>query len=506
MKTCICTVIKDEQEYLKEWIEYHLQKGINHIFIFEDIDSGTHCHITKPYDDVTLLSVNDVLNGNQRKTAIQLKIDKKYNPQHLYYSVILGYIKAKQSEYDWCFIMDVDEFISSKTDIKDLLSNHTEDALVIKWKCFGANGYVKKPDYSQHGVVDIYTKEMTGVVYDIPNAQVKTCYNMRTYKNSFFYNQHIPSLGINRFDFDSDVLCLNHYITKSWEEFVTKFMLRGFIRGVARNLDFFFNINTDMLNLRTPLIHMFETEEVLVVLPYKQKGSQGTELILSLCLWQKNCTFKYHFVVIGEYDKSLESKFPWVEFIPYQSKPKIEGQYNPHLDIQNKMKYISDKYSKKYNGFIWMVDDNYAIKPFLFHDILNIHYHNLSFTGDSNATPDYWKFDKWKTRKLLDKENLPHINFTTHFPCFFEFSKLQEIWDKYNMLNESYVLEDIYFNIYRNPYEYVIKDDYIRLGIWNHEIYEKEFQKALENPNIKFMCNSVEGWSKDLENDLIKLI
>lgn len=68
------------------------------------------------------------------------------------------------------------------------------------------------------------------------------------------------------------------------------------------------------------------------------------------------------------------------------------------------------------------------------------------------------------------------------------------------MQNESYVLEDIYFNYFKH--EEPILDSEIRLGIWNKQIYKQEFQKALNNPNIKFVCNSVEGWSKELENDL----
>ena len=35
MKSCIFTVIKNEHEYLDEWIKYHLDLGIDHIFIFE---------------------------------------------------------------------------------------------------------------------------------------------------------------------------------------------------------------------------------------------------------------------------------------------------------------------------------------------------------------------------------------------------------------------------------------------------------------------------------------
>ena len=111
-----------------------------------------------------------------------------------------------------------------------------------------------------------------------------------------------------------------------------------------------------------------------------------------------------------------------------------------------------------------------------------------------------WRHDKWKTRQLLDREKLPHINYATHHPCFFEFKKLKEIREKYNMLEESYVFHDVYFNYFKH--EEPILDSTIRLGIWNKRIYDEEFQSALNNPNIKFICNSVEGWSKELENSL----
>jgi len=40
------------------------------------------------------------------------------------------------------------------------------------------------------------------------------------------------------------------------------------------------------------------------------------------------------------------------------------------------------------------------------------------------------------------------------------------------------------------------------LGVWNKEIFEKDFQNAVDNPKIKFVANSVEGWSRELENAL----
>jgi hypothetical protein len=235
-------------------------------------------------------------------------------------------------------------------------------------------------------------------------------------------------------------------------------------------------------------------------MPYKQSGSQGNEIRIALNGWKKFCKFNYHFVVIGTFSESLKNEFPWVEFINSPIKDKVDGQYNPHLDVQSCMEIVMNKYHKLYDGFIWMADDNYAIKSFKLSDITTVHYHNKTFIGNEKATKSFWNYDKWKTRQLLDKEDLPHINYTTHYPCYFEFNKLKEIWNKFNMMNESYVLEDVYFNYFKH--EEPILDSTIRLGIWNKDIFKNDFQKAVDNPNIKFMCNSVEGWSKELENNL----
>jgi len=245
-------------------------------------------------------------------------------------------------------------------------------------------------------------------------------------------------------------------------------------------------------------------DRMLVVLPYKQSGSQGNEIKLALKGWKKYCQFDYLFIVIGEFDDSLEKEFPWVTFI-YSPMPEVrENQYNPHLDIMRKFNIVSDLFESAYDGFIYVTDDEYAIKPFCLEDIITIHHHAPSFTGDKNAPTSYWRYDKWKTRQLLDGINCPHINYTTHYPCYFEFSKMELIRKKFNMLNESYVFDDVYFNFFEH--EEAILDSTIRLGIWNRDIFEKDFDNAINNPNIKFMCNSVEGWSIELENKLKEIV
>ena len=245
---------------------------------------------------------------------------------------------------------------------------------------------------------------------------------------------------------------------------------------------------------------MLNKDTTLVVLPYVQRFAQGHEIEIALSGWKRFCEFEYEFVVIGEFSEYLRSKFPWITFIEYPTTPRIDNQYTPHIDVQHKMETIKDLYSDRYVGFIRMMDDIYAIKSFSLSDIVTTHYHSSSFKGNPNAPTSFWNYDKYKTRQLLDKESLPHCNYATHFPSYFEFKKLEEIWDKYNMREESYVYEDIYFNYFHH--DEPVLDSAVRLGIWNRDILKNDFKNAIDNPAIKFMCNSVNGWSAELEEFL----
>ena len=506
--SCILTVIKNEHQYLDEWIEYHLGIGVKHIFILEDADSDSHKEICDKYgDSVSLGSVIDVLYEAQRKEAKDVKELNKYSVQNLYFRSGLKYLQSNYSDtYDWCFIIDNDEFITLENDndkLEDVLSLYNDyDAFVMSWKYYGANGYVDKP--LNKGVLEAYIKESEGI---LPN-KVKTCYRLKVFRNEFLYTLHHPTDKCNwcNTDYikDYNIITFNkiyirHYITKSWEEYVWKRKTRGYPWGRERDFEYFFKINPDMLSKKDELMSQIK-DDTLVVMPYKQSGSQGNEIRLTLNGWRKFCKFKYRFVVIGEFDELLKEEFPWVKFIICPTKEKKEGQYNPHLDIQNKFKAISRLYAQEYDGFIYMTDDEYAIKPFELEDITKVYYHSKEFVGNEKSPTSYWRHDKWKTRQLLDKYNLPHINYTTHYPCYFEFKKFDEIQKKFNMLNESYVFDDVYFNYFKH--EEPILDNTIRLGIWNNDIFKNDFQKAVDNPNIKFICNSVEGWSEELENNL----
>ena len=262
--SCIFTVIKNEQEYLDEWIKYHLNLGINHIFIFEDIDSKTHKEIVDKYkDNVTLENIINVFPDHI------LSKNKNLDFQKLYIINGLTYLQKKYN-YDWCFVIDIDEYITLEdcsNNLEDILDLYNEyDAVVLSWKNYGANGLIYKPDYSIKGIVDTFINPAVGEIHNNSVWLTKTCYKFKIFNERFYRTHHQPSENSNwcrtnfsrdRYKKIYDKIYIRHYITKSWEEYVWKLNIRGMF-GTRRSYDNFFEINPDLLDKKEELLKIAE--------------------------------------------------------------------------------------------------------------------------------------------------------------------------------------------------------------------------------------------------------
>ena len=267
MSSCIATMIKNEHEYLDEWIKYHLSLGVSHIFIFEDLDSDSHKEITDKYENVSLANISTILSFKDLEVVKKLKVTKEYNPQRIYFKRAVRYIK-NNFDYKWCFCIDVDEFITleGNKDLDSTINQYSAyDALLIQWKCYGANGLIDKPDYSRKGVVDTYIRPMRGFIPSRrPDSRSKKImYNLETFDESFCNDVHQPTDLCNfcNVEFKRDrksrifkTIYIRHYITKSWEEYVWKQTIRGYFMGCERSFDTFFEINPELKYLKDELI------------------------------------------------------------------------------------------------------------------------------------------------------------------------------------------------------------------------------------------------------------
>ena len=114
-----------------------------------------------------------------------------------------------------------------------------------------------------------------------------------------------------------------------------------------------------------------------------------------------------------------------------------------------------------------------------------------------------WHSEKRKTKERLQKEGYPVRNFVTHLPIWFEWDKLEEMFDRFDMDNNSYILEDLYFNIYystRIPAPLHIDHDNFKCGVYRPNPRIEYIKRAFKEKI--WIQNSVEGWIPALEKML----
>ncbi|HTO50089.1 MAG TPA: glycosyltransferase family 2 protein [Burkholderiales bacterium] len=130
-----CCVFKDELRYLREWVEYHLIVGVEHLYMVSNDDSpDAALEILKPHierGEVTFAGVRG----------------KPFAPlQRLVYQELL---KVARGQARWLALLDVDEFLlpveaDNVPEVLSLYERHS--ALAVNWACFGSSGLQDPPE------------------------------------------------------------------------------------------------------------------------------------------------------------------------------------------------------------------------------------------------------------------------------------------------------------------------------------------------------------------------
>lgn len=210
------TCAKNEHNYITEWIYYHLKIGFDHIFICDTSDDNNMRSCT--------------FNSDSRITLYHEPLNGKHFG-HLQYNFQNKYCKLIKNNYKWAAFIDVDEFIIIKKHktIKDFLYsiNFNDGSLGINWVLFGNNNHEKKTNIP---IIKRFTKCDSN--YD---KHIKCIINTNSIDH--FNNPHFAVLlkgyqinekgkkyiqGPWQKDSSVDLIQINHYITKSTEEYLSR--------------------------------------------------------------------------------------------------------------------------------------------------------------------------------------------------------------------------------------------------------------------------------------------
>ena len=242
MKICICAIIKNENDYLEEWIEWHLKLGFSEIYLYEDYDSNSHKEITDKYENVHLSQVKDVglvQNNDMRQQTLYQWFCENY-----------------KDKMDWCAFIDIDEFvILDGITLEELCSKFNDsefNAFALWWKMFNANGCIRK---SSKKVMERFTKSIDNCLAEASSLfMYKSFINM--HKDVLWEHVHKVTktcdVENNRIDYNPKLnktiykyAWINHYFTKSYEEYKLR-LKRGNITLGLRHKELFFQLNNDL--------------------------------------------------------------------------------------------------------------------------------------------------------------------------------------------------------------------------------------------------------------------
>ena len=233
MNICIFTVVLNEIDYLEDFCKYHTELGL-HIFVFEDLFSCSHKDITDKYDNVELHSVKELYSEKEIPQLIEDR-KNKVPPQTSYINRGLKYIHSL-NKYDWCWLIDIDEFITCTEKFPDILDKYKEhQAVLLYWQNYGCSGHIYKPD-DNRPPYEIYTEKCGYEKYSDEKyfKITKFIVNMNKYKPTMKFWIHCANVDFIKADmtYKRTAICLEplylrHFITRSVEEYAWKVWVRS---------------------------------------------------------------------------------------------------------------------------------------------------------------------------------------------------------------------------------------------------------------------------------------
>ena len=229
MRTAVCCILKNENHYIREWVEWYKNIGFTNVILYDNNDSDG-----EKLDEVIVDFINDGF-------AIIKDVRGKSKQQMPCYQSCYEEVSNK---YDWIAFFDSDEFLEfdKNKNIDGFLGEEIfkeADFIKVCWKNFSDNGlvHVENNDYS----IKRFTKtieEKSQTAY-LANRSTKIIVRTNLPNFHFFmepggeHGWHLPFKSVdchgNSCDNKTQVIgeriwdnaWLNHYRFKTLEEFCT---------------------------------------------------------------------------------------------------------------------------------------------------------------------------------------------------------------------------------------------------------------------------------------------
>ena len=236
IKVCICTLAKDENKYILEFVEHYKKYGIDKIYLYDnnDIDGERFDDILRKYIEDEFVLIKDWRGIKGTST---------------YYGIMDSCYQTYHDQYDWLIFYEIDEFLYLKNykNIKSyLISNRFKkcESIQLNWVHMSDNNKIyyenkslaeRFPEIGKN--VNRYKFNKICFVKTIIRGHLK---NINITHNHFLSKKLKACNGFGRMNKNKGILSLRpdyeynyikHYYSKSAQEFVEKINRGDLLRG-----------------------------------------------------------------------------------------------------------------------------------------------------------------------------------------------------------------------------------------------------------------------------------
>ena len=209
----IAAIMKNEKPYLKEWIEYHLLQGVEHFYLCDnDSTDGTREYL-EPYIKNGLITYIE-LSGADKQLVCYNQIVQQY-----------------KEDTTWLALIDLDEFLVpiKAKNMKQFLKEFSDASQVsLYWMNYGDNGIFKRDGGLVTETFTAHSRALNHTVKSIirPNKVIdfnaKWSNHWVKVSGRSVNEYHQPVNYMLGFNISADKARINHYIIKSFAEFMYK--------------------------------------------------------------------------------------------------------------------------------------------------------------------------------------------------------------------------------------------------------------------------------------------
>jgi hypothetical protein len=227
IQLAVCAIFKNEARYLAEWVTFHRLMGVQHFSLYNNGSADDWVRELIPELDAGIVEVIPWPGTGQQLPAYQ------------------DCLNRHRRHARWVAFIDLDEFLFSPTGrtLPDVLEGfRNSSGVVVNWRIYGPNGHDRRPP---------------GLVMESYLARARDDHPMNLHVKSIVYPRKTPTVGGGahvfhhygalvgedgratsgpwRYPPTAELLRINHYYSRSLEDWRTKLSLRSVEEGDPRN-------------------------------------------------------------------------------------------------------------------------------------------------------------------------------------------------------------------------------------------------------------------------------